>query len=383
MMITRNDFSPKKSRHLAKLESAWNGTMQPVNKPKRHLQMTKDIKKFVFQSIEANPNEAERRKMVKANGQKENIFEKISSTFNFVHHEGTDHKAELAVVKVILVREGQVMTLTHMCGKARTIDDVHNSTSSILEVLAELRESTLNYLEALCLWRQSEVDGNMRIPRVFYWEKQNYTLKIVTDLDFIADNAVLIEALNISASQFRSNPLMLTNNLDDPNTWMDPAERAAEDAGGVTQGELFQSRLRLRYAERMLLQEIELCGSDNGGGSDQDGVFLTENADQQPQGYGQFASKYQPQFVQQNPQLTVANFQSRSEQDPSFNSTGYIDNRSKDRDGGESGQHHHQQRERLIKGASALESDFDYEDEAVSSSRGGKVLLAPYVFFLF
>ena len=255
--------------------------------------MTKDIKQFIFNSMEGSIHQAERQSAVRArktDGM--DIFGKISSTFNFTHHEGTDARTELKVVKIILVREGQIMTLTHLSEKARTAGNVNSLCSSILEVLAEIRESTLNYLEALCLWRNSIVDGHTMSPRVFYWEDKNYTLKIVNDLDFLADNMLIIQALNITPEQFRSNPLMLTNNLDDPNTWMNPIDRAGQDAGGLMQGPVFESRLRLRYAERILLQEIELSSNPS---VEDAGTFLTEPQSQQPQGYGQFASKYQPQ----------------------------------------------------------------------------------------
>lgn len=296
-MITRTDFSPIKSRRIAALESSWNSTIQLPNQPRRHQQMSKDIKKFIFNSMDGDIHQSERQAAVRAkktDGM--DIFGKISSTFNFTHHEGTDAKTELKVVKIILIREGQIMSLAHLSEKSRSAENLNASCSAILEVLAEIRESTLNYLEALCMWRNSIPDGHTMSPRVFFWEEKNYTLKIVNDLDFLADNVLIIEALNISPEQFRSNPLMLTNNLDDPNTWMNPVDRAGSDAGGILQGPIFESRLRLRYAERILLQEIELSSNPS---TEDAGIFLTEPQSQQPQGYGQFANKYQPQYQQQ------------------------------------------------------------------------------------
>jgi hypothetical protein len=338
-MITRLDASPVKSRRLRSLESAWNDTINISNQPRRHAQMTKDIRKFVLQSIDGDIHQAERTAVAKptltASGT--DIFGKISSTFNFTHHEGTDPKAEMKVVKIILIREGQIMTLQHLSDKTRGVENVSSSCSRVLEVLAEIRESTLNYLEALCLWRQSVPNGNTMSPRVFFWEKKNYTLKIVNDLDFLADNQLIIGALKISPEQFRANPLMLTNNLDDPNTWMDPVQRAGEDAGGATQGPVFESRLRLRFAERILLQEIELASSSSAGGDS--GTFLTETTTQQPQGYGQFAAKYQPHYQEAQPSVQQQQTRVVSKQNaPPKKLT-------------------------VMKGATALESDFD-DDES-------------------
>ena len=335
-MIFRSESSPTKSRRLASLENSWNNNIQLNNQPRRHAQMTKDIKKFILQSIDGEVHKSLRESISKPkHNENTDIFGKISNTFNFDHHEGTDARAEMKVVKIILIREGQVMTLQHISDKSTESDSIASSCTRVLELLAEIRESTLNYLEALCLWRQTIPNGNTMSPRVFFWEKRNYTLKIVNDLDFLADNQLIIEALKLSPEQFRSNPLMLTNNLDDPNTWMDPMERASQDAGGMTQGPVFESRLRLRFAERILLQEIELSANPPGGDSE---TFLTEPQSQQPQGYGQYATKYQPHYQQQQ-------------------------------HGGGKVVPQQQQLHTPIKGASALESDFEDED---SYMREGK-----------
>lgn len=351
-MITRSDLSPVKSKRLVNLEKSWNDTRQISNQPRRHAQMTKDIRKFVLQSVDGDIHQAERAVAAKArHTESTDIFSKISTTLNFTHHEHTDPKAEMKVVKIILIREGQVMTLQHLSGKTRTADDVSATSTRVLDVLAEIRESTLNYLEALCLWRQTDPSGDAMSPRVFFWERKNYTLKIVTDLDFLADNTLIINALKISPEQFRSNPLMLTNNLDDPNTWMDPVERAGEDAGGVTQGPIFESRLRLRFAERILLQEIELASSPSVGDSN---TFLTETKAQQPQGFGQLAAKYQPQYQHAAAvQTTTAQAPHRQVQlqDPLMKQ----ETSSKKRVA--------TPKPVIAKGASALEADYD-EDES-------------------
>eukprot|EP01032_Pedospumella_encystans_P018712 gene18712-21293_t len=153
------------------------------------------------------------------------------------------------------------MSLIHLNNTAagQPVDQV---CLRILENLAQLRETTLNYLEAVCRWRQSIPNAVSGTPRPFIWEKKNYTIRLVTDLDFLASNYFIIQALNISPEQFRSNPLMLTNNLNDPSTWVDPAIRAAQDTGGINTGPIYESRLRLRYAERILLQEIEMYGQE-------------------------------------------------------------------------------------------------------------------------
>lgn len=273
-MVSRPDFSSLKMSRMSTLESSWNSSMQLSNQPRRHEQMSKDIKKFLVNSMERETQQAERLAVQRARKKDGiDIIGKISSTFNFIHHEGTDAKTELKVVKIILIREGHLLTLAHLSDKARVAENANYFCSAILEVLAEIRESTLNYLEALCLWRNSIPEGHTMSPRIFFWEDKNYTLKIVNDLDFLANNPLIVKSLNISPEQFRSNPLMLTNNLDDPSTWINPSDRAGRDTGGILQGPIYETRLRLRYAERILLQEIEL--STNSSAED-GGAFLTQ-----------------------------------------------------------------------------------------------------------
>ena len=304
-----SQFNLSDSSKLVDLENSWISTMKPNNQPRRHAQMTQDMKKFSLRSMDKNARRVERKLVAKLqNNQSMDIFGKISNTFDFTHHEGTDTKAEMKVVKIILVREGQVMTLKYISDKCNESGNVAKACSRILELLSEIRESTLNYLEALCLWRQTIPNGNTMSPRVFFWEEKNYTLKIVNDLDFLSENRLIVDALAITTEQFRSNPLMLTNNLDDPNTWMDPMERASQDAGGMTQGPVFESRLRLRFAERILLQEIDLYANLPINGDSN--TFLTEPQVQTP--YQQVL----PPTQQQQQQQYSSNIQTKSKISP-------------------------------------------------------------------
>lgn len=261
---------------LQKLEKAWNNNVSLPSEPRRMTQMTQDIKHFIVRSM-SDPIET--LKLVESfqreRKQSTDALSKIFATFNFDHHDGTDQNLELRLIKVILVREGLLMSLKYCADKAKK----HNSLegNNLLELLAQLRESTLNYLEYLCLWRQSAVvQSSDQQLRAFYWEGTNYTMKIINDCDFLSDNQVIIESLNLTQEQLRCNPLMLVNNLEDFNTWMPPAERAAVDTNNQTNTTEFQSRLRLRYAERILLQEMEL---NNFNGSE---VFVTQNHESSP-----------------------------------------------------------------------------------------------------
>lgn len=269
-----NDVGSQTSRStkLKKLEKAWNPNMNTSQESRRLAQMTEDIKHFIVRSM-SDPMENRR---FAENYQRErqqnstNTFSTIANTLGFKHHDGTDQSMELRVIKVIMIREGILMSLKYAAELAERQGNLKGN--NLLELMSQLRESTLNYLEYLCLWRQSsQSDSGQTQPRAFMWENQNYTMKLISDIDFLSDNSAVIECLNLTQEQLRSNPLMLSNNLEDFNTWMAPEERAAVDVQGNTNSSEFQTRLRLRYAERILLQEMELYNFE---GSQ---IFMTQD----------------------------------------------------------------------------------------------------------
>ena len=155
---------------------------------------------------------------------------KIYETFGFEHTEGTDALKEVAVVKVILKREGQLENIIHLCEGIRRKGVIEKN---ILPALLHLRETTLTYLDLLVDWRKtySFEDAADRQPLTFQWEGRNYTAKIMTDLDFLADNELIVETLALPAFQLRSNPLMLPSNLENSSDdWEDePRKRAMRD----------------------------------------------------------------------------------------------------------------------------------------------------------
>lgn len=206
------------------------------------------------------------------------VFGTIATAFGFIHHSGTDHAAELHVLKQILIRESLVMKLVHACqvgvgpgGKLKPA-----AGAKILELMTHIRAATVEYCTRLRRWRTTARDHETFAVRPFLWEGDNYTLKVCNDLDFLADNAVLAGALSLEQDKLRSNPLMLPNTLDEvADAWIDPPTRAMYDAGGQSTGMYYEERLNLREAERLLLQEIEAGSYEEGpatslGGQDFD-----------------------------------------------------------------------------------------------------------------
>ena len=187
----------------------------------------------------------------------------IAAALGLDHHESTDVTKELDVVKHIITRESTLLKLENLCRKImkwealqRTATELENE---VLNTMADMRDRTIEYIDALISWRQSAADFDPLNPRIFYWEQRNYTLKVTKDMDFLADQPSLVEALAIPLDKIKMNPLMLPNTLEEADTWIDPIQRASMDANGVTSGSVYERKLHIRNVERVLLTELELA----------------------------------------------------------------------------------------------------------------------------
>ena len=69
-------------------------------------------------------------------------------------------------------------------------------------VSQQVRDRTVDYIEALGTWRESAMDYDPTNPRRFFWEGRNYTLKITRDLDFLADQPLFVDALQVRCPPF-------------------------------------------------------------------------------------------------------------------------------------------------------------------------------------
>ena len=191
-------------------------------------------------------------------------YASISTTLGFVHHEGTDQSKELDVIRYVLARESIILKLQNLCYKISQCDILVQSSmvleSELLDTLALMRATTVNFLEIISIWRKSADDFDPRNPRTFIWEGQNYTLKIVRDLDFLADQQMLVDSLQLTSEKMRANPLMLPNTLEEGDSCVDEIERAIFDSCGQREGDFFEERLRVRKAEKVLLVELENHG---------------------------------------------------------------------------------------------------------------------------
>ena len=264
------------------LELGWNNKISIDKDSRRALTMTEDIRDFMNASITPKMGGSLSPGgfggtfgATKKGGKTKDAFDTIASTFGFVHHTGTDQNLELKMIKSIVARESQLMKLMHLCAqKEGTNPDGQSEVkplagTKILTLMISLRDTTLDFLETLQEWRltasamhtgavEEQPLNNELNPRVFVWEGYNYTMKVVSDLDFLSESIALADALGIPPEKLRANPLMLPTTLEETaDSWMEPALRAAYDCQNQTTGSLYEERLRLRNAERLLLLEIE------------------------------------------------------------------------------------------------------------------------------
>ena len=293
---------PTKSRVKEQLEKGWNNDLkvrQTVGLVgNKHIFSPDDnVKPFVESKSEVElfdptvSSIARGRLELSSRPKPLTAYASISTTLGFVHHDGTDEAKELDVIRYIMARESIILKLQNLCHKIGQCDKLVQSSmlleSELLDTLALMRATTVNFVEVLCSWRESSENHDSQNPRTFFWENQNYTTKVIHDLDFLADQPMLVESLQLTADKMRANPLMLPNTLEEGDTWINSIERAISDSGGHTEGEFYEERLRVRKAERVLLIELELKetqdksffdNDDKNNSSDNNGLTTNNNS---------------------------------------------------------------------------------------------------------
>lgn len=186
-------------------------------------------------------------------------FDSIAATFGFSHHHGTDKSSELKVLKKIMKRETLLSLLDEACFPkgTNTIVLQNKKGSGVLDLMTQIRETTVDLIELICYWRSTMIGFDPECPRPFLYEETNYLLKTVSDMNFLSDIAPLVDGLGISADKMTQNPLMMPEPLNIEKLTTPPADWARKDANDEEGTELYQERLRLRKVEHILLQEME------------------------------------------------------------------------------------------------------------------------------
>lgn len=222
-------------------------------------------------------------------GKQENTtYDTISRILGFQHHAGTNKDLELKVYKNIIARENILMNLKYLCQSYNQVNQSKNFNPSIsnngnrmkiMDTLTSLRDATVAYIESLTQWRMNVENYNPFQPRIFYWNELNYTIKLLNDLDFLSSDEFneLTDKIGIPRDKIESNPLMLPTTLLDQEPVDDPQQMAVSDTKGIDSGPIFEERLRIRKAERVLRQEYDsetLSASVSASASDADSLSM-------------------------------------------------------------------------------------------------------------
>jgi len=250
-------------RDLKKLELGWSSNKVGIES-KRYQKMSEDIKLFTSKQFISlpypNASKTQTHDIAYENSKKKDSpFNLISSTFGFSHHPGTDQKAELKTLKLILKRENLITFIRSYADKfleAEKLDGVKivllPSSTDVLEVLTQIRDITLELIESVCMWRLTApfIEQN-EIPKPFIWQNRSYLLKLINDLDFMAGIKLLSDSLNIPRDKLFSNPLMLPNTLLEVKEWTSPEINASK--GLIKNSNKFFFKLKKVYIITLLL----------------------------------------------------------------------------------------------------------------------------------
>lgn len=257
--IKRNNVDMNK---LKELESNWNDNVHrsvPVKKLKKLLQPKLNIVTDGLPRIN-NPEiiKFQESENDTASSSQFTAYDSISSVLGFQHHEDTNRMQEMKVVKTIIIRENILASL-HTLVEQFQINSRKGTKKvlKIIETMTKLRDSTAQYIDALVSWRLTATSFDPWKPKPFFWKDENYTLKLINDLDFIADNILLVEKLGLNVNKIKNNPLMLAQGVYELDDASDPFVRASMDTKGICTGSVYEERLKLRRAERVILQEIQ------------------------------------------------------------------------------------------------------------------------------
>ena len=161
---------PTKSRVKEQLEKGWNNDLkvrQTVGLVgNKHIFSPDDnVKPFVESKSEVElfdptvSSIARGRLELSSRPKPLTAYASISTTLGFVHHDGTDEAKELDVIRYIMARESIILKLQNLCHKIGQCDKLVQSSmlleSELLDTLALMRATTVNFVEVLCSWRES------------------------------------------------------------------------------------------------------------------------------------------------------------------------------------------------------------------------------------
>ncbi|CAM9617438.1 unnamed protein product [Ectocarpus fasciculatus] len=144
-----------------------------------------------------------------------------------------DPSSELEVLKCIMLREGYLARVTRLAEgiqrrSKRSYGQREALPPGMVDLLDLLRVATLETVEAISLWRLSQVTPT---PEPFQWNGRNYLMKMLQDCDFLDR----VEALrNWLGFQISGNPFFVPQDEMNANNELDEryaCRRTSQTAG--------------------------------------------------------------------------------------------------------------------------------------------------------
>lgn len=261
------------NKRLHKLESGWNDLRESLDQLDTKRKWTRlsnisDSHKELIKlpgSVDLPQLDSRVVRPNTASGGFFSSYDFITKTFGFKRHEGTDRNLELYIYKSILKRESILEKLQRFCDDYLTLNEenqsvsliLSDSTMTVMEGLNQIRYLALEIIEMVSFWRRSMSNYDPEFPRPFMFRTTNYLLKLISDMDFIADVPYFSQELAVNASQLRVNPLLLPNTLADFKSNISIEILASRDADGEETGSEYDLCVRYRKAEIILYEELE------------------------------------------------------------------------------------------------------------------------------
>lgn len=124
---------------------------------------------------------------------------------------GSLSQEELQLRKHVTLREGLLAKLEDIARLAHQPDFSVSKGNELLHLLLQLRDESVLVMAALADWHSAIQTP----PNVLWYEEQNYCVKMVSDLNFLADIKSLGQILGVQPTKMAQNPFMMPSPIPD------------------------------------------------------------------------------------------------------------------------------------------------------------------------
>lgn len=120
-------------------------------------------------------------------------------------------KQELELLKHVTMREGLLERLKTLATNTPTFPA--DKANELLQLLLQLRDASVSVVAALATWHCQSAGS--KSLHAFMYQQQNYAVKMVADLNFLASYSALCRVLGVEPSRMKQNPFMMPAPISD------------------------------------------------------------------------------------------------------------------------------------------------------------------------